>query len=257
MQVQGTKGIATESRLRTWMPSRPGKASPDEPPKSALRSANHYQPDAQQNAKLKALSVPFWSSLIPFDPDSRAPAKETALGYGLSPADLRAINPEDSSPEKLDALRKILTLQYAGQTEILKYNIKQAILQFSRGTNDTGSPEVQAAIWTVRIAMLEHHVKTCRHDYCAERKLVEYKDQRRKILKYLKRVSLERYYTCLDRLGLPHDLVEAAISYYPALKASHIERLKRKEVETVANAALLQFASKQKQKGSKKIRMKN
>jgi small subunit ribosomal protein S15 len=89
---------------------------------------------------------------------------------------------------------------------------------FCRGANDTGSPEVQAAVWSVRIAVLENHARQYLHDYVAERKIVYYKDQRRKILRYLKRVSLERYFACLDKMGLPHDLVEAATSKFPLQK---------------------------------------
>jgi len=68
--------------------------------------------------------------------------------------------------------------------------------------NDTGSPEVQAALMTDRIAYLTEHFKTNAKDHHSRRGLLALVSQRRKILDYLKRQSLERYQGLIKSLGL-------------------------------------------------------
>ena len=68
--------------------------------------------------------------------------------------------------------------------------------------NDTGSPEVQAALMTDRIAYLTEHFKTNAKDHHSRRGLLALVSQRRKILDYLKCQSLERYQGLIKSLGL-------------------------------------------------------
>ena len=68
--------------------------------------------------------------------------------------------------------------------------------------SDTGSPEVQIAILTARIVSLTEHFKQHQHDHHSRRGLLRLVSQRRKLLSYLKRVSLERYRSLISRLGL-------------------------------------------------------
>jgi len=68
--------------------------------------------------------------------------------------------------------------------------------------NDTGSPEVQAALMTDRIAYLTEHFKTNAKDHHSRRGLLALVSQRRKLLDYLKRQSLERYQGLIKSLGL-------------------------------------------------------
>jgi small subunit ribosomal protein S15 len=68
--------------------------------------------------------------------------------------------------------------------------------------NDTGSPEVQAALMTDRIAYLTEHFKTNAKDHHSRRGLLALLSQRRKLLDYLKRQSLERYQGLIKSLGL-------------------------------------------------------
>lgn len=106
-------------------------------------------------------------------------------------------------------LRQILSLKLASQAEANRANKQQAIQFFSRGLNDTGSPEVQAGILTVRLGYLMKHAEAHKHDYSARRLIVELIHDRKKHLKYLRRLSLPRYFDMLDRLGLPHDYLES------------------------------------------------
>ena len=68
--------------------------------------------------------------------------------------------------------------------------------------DDTGSPEVQAALMTDRIAYLTEHFKTNAKDHHSRRGLLALVSQRRKLLDYLKRQSLERYQGLIKSLGL-------------------------------------------------------
>mgnify|MGYP000441324046 FL=1 len=68
--------------------------------------------------------------------------------------------------------------------------------------NDTGSPEVQVALMTDRITYLTEHFKTNAKDHHSRRGLLALVSQRRKLLDYLKRESLERYQGLIKSLGL-------------------------------------------------------
>ena len=67
---------------------------------------------------------------------------------------------------------------------------------------DTGSPEVQIAILSNRIASLTGHFKTHAKDHHSRRGLLKMVNQRRKHLDYLKKNHVDRYKAILDRLGL-------------------------------------------------------
>ena len=69
-------------------------------------------------------------------------------------------------------------------------------------TSDTGSPEVQVAILTRRIADLTEHFKTHKKDNHSRRGLLKLVSQRRRLLDYLKRNDAERYHAVIARLGL-------------------------------------------------------
>lgn len=80
---------------------------------------------------------------------------------------------------------------------------KQEILKdFGRTEGDTGSPEVQIALLTARIQYLTNHFASHKQDHHSRRGLLKLVNQRRKLLDYLKRKSVERYQTVIERLGL-------------------------------------------------------
>ena len=80
---------------------------------------------------------------------------------------------------------------------------KQAIIkEFATGAGDTGSPEVQVALLSERIANLTEHLKTHQKDYASRRGLLMMVGQRRRLLDYLKRRDQGRYQKLIDRLGL-------------------------------------------------------
>ena len=67
---------------------------------------------------------------------------------------------------------------------------------------DTGSPEVQVAVLTRRIAHLTDHLREHKHDYHSRRGLLKMVGKRRRLLKYLQKKDVERYRALIARLGL-------------------------------------------------------
>ena len=73
---------------------------------------------------------------------------------------------------------------------------------FGRGTNDTGSPEVQIALLSARINGLSEHFGAHKRDHSSRRGLLKMVNQRRKLLDYLKSRAPERYQDVIAKLGL-------------------------------------------------------
>lgn len=67
---------------------------------------------------------------------------------------------------------------------------------------DTGSSEVQVAILTRQINELTEHLKEHKKDHHSRRGLLKMVGRRRKLLKYLKEVNVERYRKIVKKLGL-------------------------------------------------------
>jgi small subunit ribosomal protein S15 len=67
---------------------------------------------------------------------------------------------------------------------------------------DTGSPEVQVAMLTKRIADLTEHLKTHKHDHHSRRGLLLLVGRRRRLLNYVQKKDIARYRTLIERLGL-------------------------------------------------------
>lgn len=80
---------------------------------------------------------------------------------------------------------------------------KQTLIsEYRRGETDTGSPEVQVALLSRRIAELTEHLKTHKKDHHSRRGLLQMVGRRRRLLEYLKREDIERYRELIGRLGL-------------------------------------------------------
>lgn len=79
---------------------------------------------------------------------------------------------------------------------------KGLISQYQLHASDTGSPEVQVALLSARIAYLTDHFKEHKKDHHSRRGLLKLVGQRRRILDYLKKKDLERYRAVIQRLGL-------------------------------------------------------
>ena len=79
---------------------------------------------------------------------------------------------------------------------------QQLIKEHSRGSDDTGSPEVQVAILTERITNLTEHFKTHAKDNHSRRGLLMMVNKRRSLLDFLRREDEQRYTDLIAKLGL-------------------------------------------------------
>lgn len=76
------------------------------------------------------------------------------------------------------------------------------VKQFGENESDTGKTEVQVAILTERISNLTEHLKEHKKDHHTRRGLLKLVGKRRSLLKYLKRVDIERYRNLIKELGI-------------------------------------------------------
>ena len=74
--------------------------------------------------------------------------------------------------------------------------------EYGSKEGDTGSPEVQIAVLSERIANLTEHLKTHKKDFHSRRGLLMMVGRRRRLLDYVKRKDQGRYQLIVQRLGL-------------------------------------------------------
>jgi small subunit ribosomal protein S15 len=79
---------------------------------------------------------------------------------------------------------------------------KEIIASNRRDDKDTGSPEVQVALLTVRITELTEHLRTHSKDFHSRRGLLMMVGKRRRLLQYLNKVNHDRYKSLIEKLGL-------------------------------------------------------
>jgi small subunit ribosomal protein S15 len=78
----------------------------------------------------------------------------------------------------------------------------EVISQYANKPGDTGSPDVQVAVLSERIANLTEHFKTHAKDNHSRRGLIKMVSQRRRLLDYIKANDAARYEALIGRLGL-------------------------------------------------------
>jgi len=85
----------------------------------------------------------------------------------------------------------------------LEAELKTKIMKdYATKEGDTGSPEVQVAVLSRRIADLTEHLRTHKHDHYSRRGLLKLVGRRRRFLNYLQRKDLEGYRALIKELGL-------------------------------------------------------
>jgi small subunit ribosomal protein S15 len=82
----------------------------------------------------------------------------------------------------------------SGKTDIIK--------KYRTHDGDTGSPEVQVALLTSRIAYLTDHFQSNAKDHHSRRGLLQMVGRRRRLLEYLRSEDADRYHKLIERLGL-------------------------------------------------------
>ena len=81
--------------------------------------------------------------------------------------------------------------------------IKTNIIQeYATHEGDTGSPEVQVAIWTERIRELTEHLKQHPNDDHSRLGMYQLVGKRRRMLDYLAKKDIERYRAIIAKLGI-------------------------------------------------------
>lgn len=78
----------------------------------------------------------------------------------------------------------------------------ELIKEYATKEGDTGSPEVQVAILSERIANLTEHFKGHKKDNHSRRGLLKMVSLRRRLLDYVKSGDEARYKSLIERLGL-------------------------------------------------------
>ena len=78
----------------------------------------------------------------------------------------------------------------------------ETLKEFVLHETDTGSPEAQVALMTVRIRQLTEHLKEHKHDHHSRRGLLLLVGRRKRLLKYLSENNVDRYRSLIERLGL-------------------------------------------------------
>jgi len=79
---------------------------------------------------------------------------------------------------------------------------KKIIEEYATHPGDTGSPDVQIALLTARIAHLTEHLKIHKGDHHSRRGLMILVGQRRRLLNYVAKQDVEHYRSLIARLGL-------------------------------------------------------
>lgn len=87
-----------------------------------------------------------------------------------------------------------MALDTAKKAEIVK--------EFARGENDTGSPEVQVALISNRIAYLTDHLRDNKKDHSSRLGLLKLVGQRKRLLRYLKKKDYARYQDIIKTLEI-------------------------------------------------------
>ena len=86
--------------------------------------------------------------------------------------------------------------------QLTKEQRSNVITKFKHHATDTGSSEVQIALFTDRINQLTEHFKTHKKDFAGRRGLLVFVSKRRALLDYLKRKNPERYKSLIAELDI-------------------------------------------------------
>jgi len=85
---------------------------------------------------------------------------------------------------------------------ITKEETQELVEKYGHGPDDTGTPEVQIAIFTRRIERLTEHLDDHPNDNSTRHGLLNLVGKRRALLNYLEENEIERYREIVEDLGL-------------------------------------------------------
>lgn len=168
----------------------------------------------------------------------------------------------------------MLSFNNANQKEMNKFAIQEAIRLTRAKLNDTGSTEVQGKVHERRSAQVDHeilffflivavvsakidwlseHLKKNRKDFNARRHIDFLVHQRRRLLVYLKRISIPRYFKIIDKLNL-RDILQvyqtANMTVIPRRNVPQLTREEKMERQAAKDAKLAKKLNKKKKRSS-------
>ncbi len=85
---------------------------------------------------------------------------------------------------------------------LTKEKIKEIISKYGKHERDSGSPEVQIALLTERIKILQQHFSRHRKDFLTRRSFLKLIGLRRRLLNYLKKTDPQKYQQIIKEIGL-------------------------------------------------------
>ena len=97
---------------------------------------------------------------------------------------------------------KLKTTAKAPIESELKVDKKVLVKKHGQHPKDTGSAEVQIAIFTEKITYLTEHLKKHKKDNHSRRGLLTMVSKRRRLLDYLQKTSVDRYEAIVKKLKL-------------------------------------------------------
>lgn len=104
---------------------------------------------------------------------------------------------------RIITLASFINFYYNLKNMISLTDSKQEIInKFALKKGDTGSPEVQAALLTLKIKKLTKHLEENKKDNHSRRGLLKVIAKRRRILNYLQKLDEKRYKKLVKELGL-------------------------------------------------------
>ena len=90
----------------------------------------------------------------------------------------------------------------ANRDSISKEQVAELIKEYGKNEKDSGSPEVQVAILTVRIRNLTEHLKVHKKDFHTRTGLLKLIGKRRRLLSYIKNNDIDNYRQLIKKLGI-------------------------------------------------------
>lgn len=94
----------------------------------------------------------------------------------------------------------------ANRDSISKEQVAELIKEYGKNEKDSGSPEVQVAILSVRIRNLTEHLKMHKKDFHTRTGLLKLIGKRRRLLSYIKNNDINDYRQLIKKLGIRDNL---------------------------------------------------
>eukprot|EP01108_Squamamoeba_japonica_P007530 TRINITY_DN633_c0_g5_i1.p1 TRINITY_DN633_c0_g5~~TRINITY_DN633_c0_g5_i1.p1 ORF type:complete len:302 (+),score=109.18 TRINITY_DN633_c0_g5_i1:71-907(+) len=113
--------------------------------------------------------------------------------FGVKPHEVADLHPK---------VRELLALEHGSKKEIASFRKQRQVVEFGKHDADTGRTEVQVATLTTRILALTEHMINNHKDKHTAYGLNRLVQRRRKLLRYLKRKDVARYYKTISKLEL-------------------------------------------------------